>query len=336
MVATQQNPIYTVYIISDGVKYNVTSALESLERSEADGQIAQRVTMQFTNIQVDGMWLSSILKAVNRVFVYADDGTTADEVFRGFLWERSYKTSISDQKLKVTAYDNLIYLQESEDSLYFSPKKSTESVFSSICNSWGINLHYSYDSITHAKLPLKGRLYDILTTDLLDKVKKEKGKKYVIISEKDTMHVKLAGANATCYQFLARENVTSASSGWTMEGVVTQVIVVGKTDDNGYAVIEQRWDSPNIKKYGTLRKIQTTNEDTPYWTARVEARLTLFEKGDPKWKYEIVAPDIPWIRKGDRVFVDAGDINKKYLIVTEITRSSDMKSSEMAMTLEDT
>lgn len=334
MEASTLHPVYTIFIISAGKKYDVTPAVSTMERIDAEGQIAQRVDLELKNIQVDGIWLSSILKPANRVFVYANDGTKNEEVFRGFLWERLYKSSISDHLLKVTAYDNLIYLQESEDTFYFPAKMSTEQIISQICTTWGIRLEYSYYNITNGKLPVSGKLYDILTTDILDETERHVGYYYTIISDRDTMIVKTAGSNAEMYNFIAGENVISTASGWTMEGVITQIIIVGKAGDDDrepVLLVESR----NTDKYGTLQKIHRRDEDTTIEMALGEAQITLSESSKPKWEYEIIAPDIPWIRKGDAVFVSAGDIKDRRLIVSAVRRSFDNKNSKMTLTLVD-
>lgn len=333
-MASQGNPEYTAYVISGGTRYHLTPILLSMDFSDTKKQIAQRVTVQLTNVLVDGTWLSSIFQPRDRIFIHANDGSKSGEVFRGFLWDRAYKSSNNERTLKFTCYDNLIYMQESEDSLYFSAGKSTKDIVSAICSNWGIKLNYSYSSIHHSKMPLRGKLFDILTADILDLVKKRTGKKYVVISDQDTMYIKHVGQNTTIYKFLAGKNVISTASGWTMEGVITQVVIVGKADDDDREPIEAVV-SGNTSELGTLQKIENRDENTSLADAKLEAKNTIDENGAPKWEYEISGPDVPWIRKGDKVFVDAGDIDEKYLIVTEVDRSIEMKAKTMTLTLED-
>ena len=334
-VYTQYKTGYSAYIVSGGTKYNVTAAIISVERSDADNQIAQRVTLRLMNVQANnGTWLTGIFRARDRVYLYANDGKTEAEVFRGYLWSRSYASSPSDREITLVCYDNLIYLQESDDSLYFSPGNSTVDVVSSICNKWGIKLNYSYSSITHSKLPLRGNLYDILTADILDLVKRKTGKKYVVISDQDTMYVKPAGANTTIYKFQAKQNVTKTASGWTMDGVVTQVVIVGKADNDGREPIETTVGG-HTSLYGTLQKILNRVESTTLAEAIEEAQHTINEYGAPKNEYEVTAPDVPWIRKGDKVYVNAGDIGNKYLIVVAIDRIFDGTKCEMVLTAKD-
>lgn len=334
-MATQSgNPLYTVYIISGSLKIDVTPALISVDRSEPEGQMAQRATILLRNVLVNGAWLTSLLTPRNRVFIYADDGGNSDEVFRGYLWRRNYKSSLNEQEIEYTCYDNLIYFQESEDSLYFSSGKSTEDICASICNTWGVKMQYDYSSITHTKLPLRGKLSDIFTADLLDLVKKRNGTKYVILSDKDTMHIKTVGSNSTVYHFVAGKNVSGIYSGWTMEGMITKVVIVGKADDNERRPIEATV-SGDTDQYGTLQKIVERGENTSLADAKLEAQTTIDKEGKPTWEYQLTAPDIPWIRKGDKVYVNAGDIANRYLIVKETDRTADKKTRKMTLTLED-
>ena len=333
MTATQQRPEYSVYIVNGTTKYNVTKAVISQDRAEPKGQIAQRVTLQLANVKVGGTWLSSLLKPRNRVFVYANDGTQEKEVFRGYLWTRSRNDSLSEREIRYVCYDNLIYFQESEDSLYFSSGKSTKEIMSTICGKWGIKLQYSYDSITHTKMPLRGYLSDIFTSDILDLVKKRTGKKYVILSDQDTMTVKPVGSNSTIYHFVAGKNVTRTASGWTMDGVITKVIVLGKADDDDREPVEATVEG-ETGEYGTLQQIQRRSESTSLADAKIEAKNTVDENGKPKWEYEITAPDVPWIRKGDKIYVNAGEI-VGYRIISEVDRAIDQKHREMTLTLED-
>lgn len=334
MAATKQYPVYSVYVISDSTKYNLTPALTYIERSDPKGQISQRVRLQLLNVKLNGTSLASILQPRCRVFVYADDGIKNEEVFRGYLWTRYYKSSLSERDLKYTCYDNLIYLQNSEDSLYFASGKATKDIVSSICKSWGVNLSYSYESIKHKKLPLRGNLYDILTEDILAPVRKKTKKKFVVLSDKDTMYVKPTGSNTTIYQFLGGKNIVSTGSGWTMDGMVTKVVILGPAGDDGKEPIDATVTG-ETSQYGTLQKIQDRDEDTSLSDAKLEAQYIIDENGKPKWEYEIVALDIPWVRKGDKVYVHAGDIVQKHLIVVEVDRTSDNKKSEMTLTLEE-
>lgn len=330
--ASAAKPEYTAYVIAGGTKYNITPAIESIGISDQKKQIAKCVTIQLMNTKVGDDWLTGLLGVRNRVYVYANDGSKKDEVFRGYLWDRAYKRSLTDRTLQLKNYDNLIYFQKSDHSAYFSSGKSTKDVCTSLCNDWGVKLEYTYESITHTKLPLRGKLSDILTADVLDLVKDRTGKKYVILSEKDVVQIKPVGANTTIYRFTADQNAIQTSSVCTMDGMVTKVVILGKEDDDEREPVEATV-SGDTDQYGTIQNTINRSENTSLADAKKEAQSIVDENGKPKEEFELHATDIPWIRKGDKVYVKAGDMSG-YYIVTGIERTISGKKREMILDLE--
>ena len=334
MKASIENPEYTVYAVSGSTKYNLTPALTGIERHESKNQMAQSVTLSLANIKVGDTWLAGIINPRDRIYVYADDGTTKAEVFRGFAWRRPYFSSLTERDLQLVCYDHLIYLQESETAEYFAAGKSTKDILSKLCGNWGVKLDYTYSSITHSKLALRGNLSDIITSDILDVVKDRADKGYCIISEKDTMKIRPVGSNSTIYRIESGNNAVRSTSEWSMDGMVTKVVIYGKEDDNERKPIEATV-SGNTSRYGTLQKTIDRDENTTLAAAKKEAQNIINKDGKPKWSYEIEAPDIPWIREGDKVYVNAGDIYKKHLIVEEVDRSASNTTKKMILSLVD-
>ena len=335
MQKAQENPIYTVILVDPeaDVEYDLTPAVLALNLSDPEEQMAQIATFDVANIKVGDKRLSSILAVRMRVFIYANDGEKKDEVFRGITWTRYTRSTNNSKTLTVTGYDNLIYLQESEDSLYFSAGKSTKDVMGSICDDWGVKLDYDYSSITHSKLVLRGALSDIITADILDKVKEQTGDKYVILSIKDKMTIRRTGQNEKVYKIEADNNTVSTQVKQTMDGMITKVVILGKADSNDRLPV-QATVTGDTDKYGTLQKLYDQDENTSLAQAKREANTIINEKGAPFWIYEVQAPDIPWIRKGDLVYVNAGAISKQNLIVKGVTRNISNSKKTMTLTLE--
>ena len=333
MKASLENPIYTIYVVDGGTKYDLSPLAVTLSFSDQKNQMAQSLTATIMNIQVNGRWLSSIIKVRQRVFVYANDGEKNEEVYRGYIWSRSYKSSLDDRELILKCYDNLIYFQQSEEAEYFSAGKSSSDVVSALCSKWGVQVEYSYESITHEKLALRGTLSDIILSDVLDLVKDRTGKKYVILSTKDKMQVKGLGQNSTVYKIMAKQNSIKTRSECTMDGMITKVVVLGKAGEDEREPVEATL-TEGTDQYGTLQKIINRDEEKSLADAKEEAQGILDENATPKWEYEVEAPDIPWIRKGDKVYVNAGDIYQRTLIVMSISRSISAKAKKMTLTVE--
>jgi len=330
--ASTAKPEYTAYVISGGTKYEITPAIESIDISDQKKQIAKCVTIQLLNTKVGDKWLTDILDVCDRVFLHANDGSKEGETFRGFIWDRGYKSSLTDRTFQLKCYDNLIYFQKSDHFAFFSSGKSTKDVAASLCKEWGVNLDYTYESVTHAKLVLRGKLADIFTEDLLDLVKDRTGKKYVILSEQDVMQIKAVGSNSTIYNFVAAQNAIQTSAVRTMDGVKTKVNILGKADKEDRQPVEATV-SGDTAKYGTIQTTISRSENTSLEDAKKEANSIIAADGKPKDEFELTAPDVPWIRKGDKVYVNAGNMNG-YYIVNGIERTIGGKKREMVLDLE--
>lgn len=329
MANTKRDPGYTVALYDlNGTNYDLTPAILSLSLRETKGQIAQSVTLKVVNRKAEGTLLTSTINVRCRIGIYANDGERYEEVFRGWVWDWSY-TSSKEKEITVTCYDDLIYFQKSEENTYFPAGQSTKSICETLCGNWGVKLDYQYESITHGKLPLRGALSDLFLSDILDPVRKQTGKKFVMRMAKDTVQILPVGSNDVVYDLLTAHNVLDTKSNITLDDVVTKVVILGKEDKEGRSKVEATVEG-DTKRYGTLQKIETKDEDTTLADAKKEAQETIKEKGRPKSSYEVRAVDIPWIRKGDKVKVQAGNLWTQY-IVTSVSRDI---GREKIMTLE--
>lgn len=332
MTASAENPIYTTYIMAGTEKYNVTPATVELDFSEREKQIAQSVTIRLANIKVGDKLLSQLVAVCDRVYIYANDGTTKAEVFRGFIWEHKPERTMDGRELTLVAYDNLIYLQESEDSLYYSSGKSTSAVLASICKKWGVTLSYGYKSITHEKLVLRGSLSDIIINDILELVRQRTDTKYVVQSIKDKIHIKTVGTNGTIYTIGDKKNISVISSETSMFGVVTKVVITGKAGDDGRQPVEATL-TKNTDKYGTLQKMLSRSENTELADVKDEANTILKEDGAPKTYHAVRAPDIPWVRKGDKIKIKTDGLSGNFIILS-VDRNISAKNKTMTLELE--
>lgn len=330
MAASLSNPHYTVTIVTaDGDKYYITNALTDLTLTENEKELAQKVIVKIPNIKVGKKWMSSLVSVRDRIYVYANTGSKKGEVFRGYIWQKSYVKDV-EKELKFICYDNLIYLQESEENYYFSKGKSTKTIFSTICSKKGIKLTYNHVSMNHPKLSLRGTLGDLFTNDLLDEVRKKKGKKAVIRSAKGRMYVITIGSgNSTVYQLYkgAGGSILSAEHTSSMDGMVTKVVILGKENEKTKKAPVKATVTGNTSKYGTLKKIIDAGDSLS--DAKKEAKQTIKDDGKPKITRIIKAVDNPWIRKGDKVYMNDGSI-KGNVAVLSITHDA----TDKTMTLE--
>lgn len=330
MKAALHNPIYTaVAVASDGTKYTLTKAITDLMLDEADGTLAQKVSLFLRNVKVGNTLLSSIIKLKMRLFVYANDSQKKDEVFRGFIFDKTKEES-TEKILKIVAYDNLIYLQQSKDCLYFSAGKQTDAIIKTICKKWGISCSYSYVRMEHPKLPLNNMNISDMVVEVLEAVRKQKGTKYTMRSTKDAFQVLKQGSNTTIYQFRSKKTVISTKSTETLDGMVTKVVIYGNEDDDEYRAVEATVKG-ETDDYGTLQDVVTMSGDGTLAEAKEEANEILEEKGKPFETHELKALDVPWVRKGDLINVNTDNLKGDY-IVKSVTHDALKKTMTMEVT----
>lgn len=307
-------PEYRVIVLTaGGLRCTVTGAVTGLSLEQGENELAQRLSLSLYNLRHQGKLLSELFRARDRVFVYASQGQEDREVFRGYLWDHHYRSE-TEKLLTWTCYDNLIYLQESEDSLYYASGQRTAGVFASICKRWGIPLEYRYDSITHGNLALRGTLSNLMLSDLLEPVRKQTGRRYVMRGREDALWVERAGSNETVCSIKSRANALRTESDTTMAGMVTRVIITGKTGKNGQAPVEATL-SRGTEQYGTLQKVLASSDAESLAEARKEAEELLEEKSRPAFRASVEAVDIPYLRKGDQVELAAGNLLGRFLVL---------------------
>lgn len=329
--ATLTNPIYYVTIQHGTKKYGVSPILMDLTLTESSAGIAQVATFTIANVKIEGAYASSIFTDHDRVYITASTGEKKGEVFRGWIWKRSKKSS-DEKTLEFKCYDNLIYLQQSEDYIYYNKGKSTSAICKNICKDWGIKLSYGYQSIKHEKLALRGTLSDILLADILEPVRKKTGKKYIVRCDKGVTYINNVGTNKTIYKLLAKQNVIDVATESTLENLVTKVIIVSTDDEKKKAPISATVKG-NTKTYGTLQRIINKSSNTTLADAKKEANEEIKEHGKPQRYYALRAIDNPWVRKGDKVYIEAGGLNG-YYIVTDINHDITVKSKTMSLEVE--
>lgn len=328
MKASSNYPIYTaVAVAPDGTKYDLKKVTTDLIIDEPKNGIADKVNLELRNVKVGSGYLSGTLTDDMRIFVTANDGKKKEEVFRGYIWDLPYSSSV-EKTISIKAYNNPIYLQQSKDCLYFSKGKYTDAILKTICNKWGIKLSYSYDKISHPKLPLNNKALSDMIIEILDAVKKQKGMKYVIRSIKDVLTVSKEGTNTEVYKFERKKSAVSIKSNRSKDKLVTKVVIYGNADDDERREIEATVNGSNLGKYGTLQDIVTMSSGSTLAEAKQEAKEILAEHGTPEQTYEAEFPDIPWVHKGDLIYISAGNL-VGYFIVVSVTHDARKKTMSL-------
>lgn len=316
---------YALYAhLADGGRIDLTGALEELDWGEQRGEIAQRATIRLARVAAgDGTPLNELLPLLTHVTILAK----GREAFRGVVWEWEW-TSGAERSIALTCYDKFIYAQKSKDNLYIPKGKGTKYVLQKICDKWGIALSYAWREHKHKKLIYRGSTVAEMIFQTLEDARLALDEKYAAFMEEDVLKVFKPGWNEDVYVFRSEDGTAcSVSHKSTLDNLVTQVIVTGKEKKGKIPV---KATVKGDTGYGVLQEIVSMNGNN-LKDAKKEAQTILKERGKPEDAIQLEAPDVPGIRKGHKVKVEAGTLSG-YYIVLAATHSA--KSRAMNLELE--
>jgi hypothetical protein len=218
----------------------------------------------------------------------------------------------------------------SDGSAYWSAGKSTFQIINDICWRNGLGIQYRWGSITHEKTLYNGVKIGEMLTRTIEEAEKQLGKTSVMYLENNELVVDYKGSNQDVYVFKNIQNTMQTKDRLTMDNLVTQVIILGKEDKNGASSVEETINGE--LQYGTLTRVVKKSTDTKAADAQKEANQILKENGQPERQISPVeCADVPFVRKGDKVFMSAGNLGG-YFFVKSVTH--DAATRKMTMELE--
>ncbi len=297
----------------DGQRVDLRPFLRSLSWEENDGELAVRLEAELQNIQMpDRKWLHQLIPLGGQIFLYADWGSGQREIFRGTVFVWDYRTDPLGH-FTITAYDQLIYLMKSKDDRFYRAGQTAKAIIQDIAKAWGIPLGtVQGPDIALSKQVFRGDTLADMIYSVLDQVKKRGAGKWIVRSKQGKIDVIKPGQNSPVYLFTADTNVESIEDRQDIEDLVTRVKIIGAEDSEGRAPVVAQLDGRT--EFGVLQEVVYQRQfDTPA-AAKSAAQDILKERGQLKRRRRVIAPDLPFLRKGDKVKVSAGTLNGYYII----------------------
>lgn len=106
--------------------------------------------------------------------------------------------------------------------------------------------------------------------------------------------------------------------------------VVGQADDDGRTSVEATVNGET--KYGIRQRIYTRGKDESLADAKSAAQEILDDEGKIKKEIKVQSPDVPFVRKGDLVYV-MSELAQSYYYVKGIQHTADTYSMTMDLEL---
>lgn len=321
---------YRVVVMDEtGNQYNIKDFVENLGWEENESEISARSSFTVRNDETSKGYVSSIIKPGCLVGIFATDGLSFnEEVARGYVetWNLTEKSGGND--LKCTCYDELYKLQKSQDNRYYPSGTGTKSAVQGIFADWGIPQgDYKGPDIAHGKTKFNNQYLSDMIRELLDEGAKRGAGRSFVRASKGHVSVIPWGDNETVYVF-KEDNTQSISQSVSTADLITRVKVVGQADDDGRRSVEATLNGET--QYGIRQRIYTRGSDETLGDANLAAQGILGQEGKIKKEMTVRSPDVPFVRKGDLVYIMAGFVSA-YYYVKSIRHNADAYSMTMEL-----
>lgn len=304
---------YYVYIYTEGgTTINVTQAIFGLGWEENEDELSVQIKFQMYNALVGKKRLSSMVKVGQTVVVKANWGAGQHEVARGTIEEAERNTSKSDESFTIVAHDILYAMQKSQDNVYYAAGKTTKSLITELFGKWSIPVgEYTGPDVTHNKIVYKNKNVSDIILGLLDEAVKNGGPKAVIRAENGKVSVVKKAGNKDVFVFTGKNSITSNYK-ISIADLVTRVVVVSTEEKEEAPKVQSTVDGKT--EFGIRQKILTYAKDDNLEDTKATAEQMIKDEGEPQKTLSLEAPDVPVIRKGDKIKVKVGALNGEFLV----------------------
>ena len=317
-----------VVVASDGTQYDVTPITSSLGWQEGEKELAAKITCKFACVMVDGALITDVVKMMTPIIIYASDGDGFQEMIRGNVSKLGLTESNGEFTLNIEAADEAQALRHSQDDYYFSPDASSSSIIEKILSDHGVPYTIQISDVKHEKKVYRAKYLSDMLGDVLKDLKEKGGGTYFIRAKEGVIEIIPRGSNETIWHFDIDNNTVRVTDEFDSEDTVTQVKVVGKQKTEGHqsvdAVVDGRQD------LGTRTVIYHRDDKTSLAEAETAAKKILDENGTIKRKTTLEAPDLPFLRKGDRIRLRS-TVGEGFFFVKSISHSAPQQKMRMEL-----
>lgn len=294
---------YKVYLLREtGEQLEVTNIAEDLSWEENDGELAMRLSLSLANTMHNGQRMSSLAKPNCYLIVRAEAESISDEVARVKITEWEPTRAGDTDAVALSGYDELYDLEHSQDNRYLTKGTSTQAAIMAIFNDWGVPVEsYQGPSNSNAKLTYKNEYLSDIILDLLQIATEHGSEKCIVRAKKGKVSVLPRGSNSTVYCFEEETNLEMTKFRISTSDMVTVVKVVAPEDDDKRQAVEAIVEGKT--EYGRRQRIYVRDKEDTLATAKTAANEILAEDGKPQKNFTVKSPDVPFVRKGDKVWV---------------------------------
>lgn len=316
-----------IAVAADGTQLNLTDITSALGWAEGEKELSAKITLKVANAEYNGKHVSDFVQPFTPIFIYADMGAGSEEVIRGTVQKWELSETNKEVYLNLEAADEVQALRANQDHFFFDDGSGSSSILEEILGKWGVPHEIQITDGKHSKKVYRKKYLCDMVADVLKDLKEKGGGVYFVRAKGGVVQIIPRGTNETIYHFDIDDNLIRAQESFDVSKMVTRVQVVGKENKEGKQKIEATVDGKT--EYGTRQVIYTRGNKETAAEAETAAKKILDEQGEVKRKTSIESPDVPNLRKGDRIRVRSS-AGESYFFVKSIRHNA----AQMKMTME--
>lgn len=312
---------------------NITELIISGSFSDSEGDSVGKLSLTLGQIYLEkySKYTDELITLGSVIKVKAND----ELVFFGKVWDNDLSLSTS-QTVSVVVYDDAQFLAKSKHSVVYNAGFKTSELVKDICSGAGYSVHYDYPEITHDTIFNKDSTRIEEISDLLSKVQAETNyAKPVLKIKNNTVTITAQGSNEKVLVFTISDNNSSEADSFSqvsrsssISDIITRVVIHGLEVEENMRPIDAIHTGKT--EFGNIDYNYFTEKEDTLEQTRKKVQAIFDENGDVKHSFTFEAPDIPTLRKGDRIKIKNTGSFEGYFFILSITH--DIKSKKMSFT----
>ena len=312
-----------VCITAEGKSLILTELVSHLGWEEGEKELSMRISLQLANVEYNGGRISDIVQPLTPILIYAQINGVSPEVARGTVQKWSIKETSTSSVLDIECYDEVHALRHNQDEFYFTEGHTTKAIITKILDKWNVPYDYMGPEVKHSKQVFKKQYLCDMITKILKDAKEHGAGNYFMRAIGGRVQILPRGGNEDIYHFDVDYNLVQTSESFDAGSIVTRVLILAKSKDEGHQKVEATVDGKT--EYGVRQVIYERPDKTTMEEAEKAAKEILKEQGDIKRKKSIQGPDVPTLRKGDRIRVHDATGTGYFFVKSVRHNAQDMK-----------
>lgn len=291
---------YAVVVGSDGKQKDISDYIDGLGWSEANGELSMKSTFTVRNDKTEFGYLSEIIKPGALLIIIAEVGGKIEEVARGNVEVWNPITENGTVELRCTCYDDLYHFQKSQDNYIVNSGTRAYKAISKLFQIWGIPRgRYEGPSIKLKKMIFQKKYIGDIVTQILESAHDLGDEKYFMRVADGVIDILPNFDNIDIY-FFNSDNAMKIDERQSTENLITRVKIMDKANKKMKANVD------GLTQFGIRQVISTMEPKQSMNDAKRLAEQIIAERGVIERTIKLSCADIPFLRKGDVIYVDIG------------------------------